>query len=117
MAPPFARATFYNRHNPRSTFAMMVAATKKPGDEPGFSAVRLPANSPTPRQSEPHAHHICKFCRGSSLRAPFARTCHASLSAVVILDRLRDRPLMRRANRSPFRRQDMQRFLDALDAE
>jgi len=30
MAPPFARATFYPRHDPRSTFAEMVGATKKP---------------------------------------------------------------------------------------
>src|SRR6266545_4197204 len=30
-------AAFYPRHDPRSTFAEMVAATKKPDDEPGFS--------------------------------------------------------------------------------
>jgi hypothetical protein len=33
----------------------MVAATKEPGDEPGFSAVRRPAISPTLRQSKPAA--------------------------------------------------------------
>jgi hypothetical protein len=36
----------------------MVAATKKPGDEPGFSisTVQQPAFAQTPRQSKPAAH-------------------------------------------------------------
>src|SRR5215470_16527674 len=32
------RAAFYMRHNPCSIFSEMAAATKKPGDEPGFCA-------------------------------------------------------------------------------
>jgi len=47
---------FYTRYDPCSTFA----TKKKPGDEPGFAAVRRPAISPTPRQSEPVALSVAK---------------------------------------------------------
>jgi hypothetical protein len=38
-----------NRHYPCSTFAGMIAATKKPGSMPGFLPVHPSASSLTPR--------------------------------------------------------------------
>jgi len=65
----YGRAAFYLRHGPRSTFAEMAAATKKPGDDLRNSPSPLTRHSPYRRDklsrlAPPSESIVCRSHHG-----------------------------------------------------